>query len=288
MIKLLKINLISSLILLSQMGLAQIQMPAPSPWGKVIQNVGLAEISVEYSRPSLKGREIFGELLPYGEVWRTGANAATLFTVSENIRLEGKEIPKGSYAVFSIPGEEEWTIILSKDIQAWGEGAYDASNDLVRFTVQPTTPEEEVETLTFAFEELGFNTADLTLAWENTKVTMAIETEAEKQVMTQIQEALNPSVDAGTFFQAANFYYQTNRDLKQALEWIDKAVELYEKENRNVYWVVHTKAKIEAELGKYKAAIATAQKAKSMAEKGNNQHYVKLNEDAIAEWKKNN
>jgi tetratricopeptide (TPR) repeat protein len=283
--KSIKVVLLICLTSFFNLSMAQLKMPAPSPLARIEQAVGLAQVNIEYSRPGVKDRKIFGGMLPYGELWRTGANAASKITFSEAVIIEGQEVPAGSYAIFSIPGKEEWTIILNKDLNAWGEGAYDQSKDQVRFKAKPKTLGHHVENLTFTFDELTLTGGKVILMWEKTMVEFPLETKAEEQVMAQIDKAMNPSVDANTYFQSATFYWQTGKDLNQALEWINTAVTEFEKQNRKVYWVYHTKANIEAELGKLNEALKTAEKSKAMADEAGNQHYVRLNEKLIEQVK---
>lgn len=258
---------------------AQLDIPRPSPLGSVTQAVGLNEITIEYSRPSVKGRVIFGDLVPYGKLWRTGANSATKLTLKDDAQIEGVAVPKGEYSLFTIPGQTEWTIILNKDPKA-SVNEYDQTKDMARFTVKPVKVAEKVETFTITVSNVEMAGATVDLAWENTKVSFKMTTEVDSKVMKQIDEAMK-GIPAMTYYRAAQYYYDTNKDLNKALEWVNKSLE-----SMQTFWMLHQKAKIQAALGDYKGAIATANKSKELAVKENNNDYIALNDKAIAEWSK--
>ncbi len=253
-------------------------MPQASPTAKLSQRIGLTDVTVEYSRPSMKGRKIFGELVPYGEVWRTGANAATLITISTPARFEGKEVPAGTYALYSIPGKTEWTIILSGNTKLWGAVGYNEAEDIVRFNVKPGKTSQKYETMEINFVDMTDTGASLSIKWENSRVNFRIETEVDSIVMAEIkalvidQESNNP----GLYYQAANYYFTNNKDLNQAYEWIQRSVAEDPK-----YWTMHLKAKIELGLGKKKEALDSAAKSRDMAREAKNPDYVGLNERLI-------
>ena len=262
-----------------------IKMPAPSPAQKVEQAVGLGTITVDYSRPSMKGREIFGDLVPYGKLWRTGANASTKIKFSDDVTIEGNKVPAGEYALYTIPGKDEWTIIIHKNTKHWGDGGqdYKPEEDLVRFKVKPQQNPRKVESFTINFTNLTADGTDVEILWDRTMVPFTVKTDVDTRVMSQIdaQVAKNPNATPGLYAAAANYYFETNRDLKQAHEWMKKANEKDAK-----FWNLHTQAKIEAKMKNYKQAIKTAEKSMELAKAANNADYVSLNEKAIAEWKK--
>lgn len=257
---------------------AQISMPQPSPLGTISQKVGLTDISIAYSRPSAKGRKIFGDLVPYGELWRTGANKSVKFSISDSVTIGGKKIAKGDYSIFTIPGEKEWTIIINKGVDLNGTSGFNESDDAVRFVVTPTTTNPFTETFTFNFANLTTTSADVELMWETIKVTFKIEVSVDDKVMKNIDAALNPS--ANSYFGAARYYYETNRDTKQALIWINKSLEM----GGDKYWILRVKSLIQARLEDYKGAIETAEKSKALALADDDGTYVKMNEASIAEW----
>lgn len=253
----------------------QIQMPQASPSAKISQQVGLTQVNVEYSRPSTKGRKIFGELVPYGEVWRTGANGATIFTFSTDVIIGGKTVPAGKYALYSIPGKSEWTMVLSKNTQLWGAIGYNASDDLVRWTEPASKTSKKYESFEISFNNLQDNSADVSLKWEQTRVDFTISTEVDSIVMADIQKQVidAKSTNPALLYQAANYYFTTNKDLNLAYEWIKQSTD-----NDPKYWTMHLRAKIELALGKKTDALESASKSKAMAIENKNPDYVNLND----------
>ncbi|UJP64290.1 DUF2911 domain-containing protein [Mongoliitalea daihaiensis] len=256
----------------------QINMPQASPSAKISQKIGLTDVTIEYARPSMKGRKIFGELVPFGDVWRTGANAATLLTFSTDVSIENQPLPAGTYALYTIPGRDDWTIIISSNTKLWGAVGYNAEDDVLRATVKSGKTGQRYETMEFNFVDMTDNAASVAIKWENTRVSFRIETEVDQIVMDQIkaliidQEVTNP----GLYYQAANYYFTNKKDLKMAYDWISKSVEADPK-----YWTMHLKAKIEAELGLKSEAIQSATSSMAMAKEAKNPDYVGLNERLI-------
>ncbi|WP_448519041.1 DUF2911 domain-containing protein [Rhodoflexus sp.] len=259
---------------------AQLNIPQPSPAAKITQTLGLGEVTVAYSRPLVKGRTIFGDLVPYGALWRTGANAATRFTFTDEVMIGGKTLPKGDYSLFTIPGQNSWVVIFNKNANA-STGSYKAEEDAVRFEVKPETLPTPVESFTINFADVKTNSAVVEIMWDRTAVRFPIQTEVDSKVMAQIQRALDPKRDAGLFFQIASYLYDNDKDVVQAYDLISKSVDM-----NPLFWTVHLKAKIEYKLGKFKEAIATAERSLAMAKEANNSDYVRLNEKLIAEAKK--
>lgn len=261
---------------------AQVKTPAASPSAKVIQTVGMTEVEIAYSRPSMRGREIFGGLVPFDKVWRTGANASTKISFDKDVSIAGNDLKKGTYALYTIPGKDEWTIIIHNNITHWGSGGYKVEEDAFRFTVKPTTLSNAVETFTVDVSDLGLGTANINISWDKTKVSFAIDTKVDAQVANSIEKTLSgPSMN--DYYQAAAYNLMADKDLEQALEWITLAME---KGGDEKFWMVRRKALIEAKLGKYKAAVASAKLSLKLAEKAGNSDYVRMNEDSIKEWKK--
>lgn len=256
---------------------AQISMPQPSPLSTVTQKVGLNDVTIVYSRPSAKDRKVFGDLVPYGQLWRTGANRSVKFTVSDSTTVGGKKIGKGDYSIFTIPNEKEWTIIINKGVDLSGTNGYKESDDIVRFNA-PVQKISKVETFTFNFANLTNTSADIEIMWDEVKVAFKIEVTVDDKVMKNIDAALNPS--ANTYFSAARYYYETERDSKQALTWINKSLEI----GGDKYWILRTKSLIQARLEDYKGAIETANKSLTLAKADEDGSYVKMNEASIAEW----
>lgn len=274
----------AALTLSSTSAVAQLAMPAPSPLGTVTQRVGLTDMTVTYSRPSVKGRKIFGEVVGYGKGWRTGANNATVISFKDEVTIEGIKVPAGEYALYTIPNENEWTVVLNKNTKAGGNVSdYKETEDVARFKVKPTKTDDRTETFTINFADLTPSTANVELLWDKTSVKFKVASEVESKVMAQIQEKVinGKDVAPGMYASAAVYYFENNKDNKQALEWIKKANEKDPK-----FWNLHTQAKIEAKNKDYKNAIKTAEKSKEMAKAAKNDDYVRMNDEKIAEWKK--
>jgi len=279
--------LLSSLVLASGLVftcglLAQtpkVDFPAASPACTLKQHVGLTDIEIVYSRPGVKGRPIFDGLVPYGQVWRTGANNATKITFSTPVKLNGAEIPAGTYALFTIPGETEWTIIISKDTTA-SIFNYNQTNDLVRVKATPVKLSQTIETFTIEFTDIRDESATLNLLWEKTLVPVKIEIELTGKLVPQIEAVMSAAEGRKPYYQAALFYYDHGQDLQKASKWIDAAIA-----DRETYYIVHLKAKILAKLGDKEGAIAAAKRSTELAIKAKDTGYVKLNEDLISSLK---
>ncbi|MCX7743969.1 MAG: DUF2911 domain-containing protein [Flavobacteriales bacterium] len=258
---------------------AQINIPQPSPLSTVSQKVGLVDVSITYSRPSAKGRKIFGELVPYDKLWRTGANMATKLTVSDSVKIAHFWVPKGEYAIFTVPGPMEWIVIISKQANLSGINGYQETEDVGRFKVKPVGT-LFTETFTINFANVTTKSAEIQMEWETTRISFPIVTEPDRVVMKNIELALN--IPGRNYYQAANYYYENDKDLNKALEWINMAIT----NNYERYWVLRVKSLIQAKLGDYKGAITTAERSIELAKKDNDEAYVKMNEESIKEWKK--
>lgn len=257
----------------------KLDFPAPSPVSTLKQRVGLTDIEIVYSRPGAKGRQIFGGVVPFGEVWRTGANSSTKISFSTAVKLNGAEIPAGKYALYTIPGENEWTVILSKDTSLNGAFGYSPTNDLVRFKATPAKLGEFVETFTVVINAIRDDSARLDLIWEKTVVPIRLELDLVSQLVPQIETAMAAPGEKKPYYQAAMFYYDHSQDLSKAKKWIEAAATANE-----TYYIVHLKAKILAKLGDKEGAIAAAKRSSELAVKaeGPKSGYVKLNEDLIS------
>jgi hypothetical protein len=254
-----------------------LNIPAPSPLQKIIQNFATSKISIEYSRPGVKGRSIFGELVPYDSVWRTGANAPTKITFGEEVQLEGKNVPAGIYALYMMPGKEQWTMILSKDTALWGAFGYKAGNDLMRVQLKPTTLPMSMETMTFLFSNVKPTACDVQLLWDKTMVSFHVTTEIDAKIMTQIDQAMKG--EKPPYWQAANYYFENGKDINKAYEWVNKAIAA----RPDAYFMMTAKAKMELKMGKTAEAITTAKQAMELARKENDNNYIAQNEKIIAE-----
>ncbi len=258
-----------------------LKTPAPSPLQTIKQNFGIGEVSLEYSRPSVKNRVIFGDVVPYGKMWRTGANASTKITIGEDTKIEGNAIPAGTYAIYTIPGAETWEIMFYKDLTLGGDVAsYKKENEVLRITEKVTQLPNKVETFTINFADITYSVCNVEMQWEKTRVAFTISTEVDAKIMKNIETVMAPN-DRRPYYNAASYYYDNNKDMKQALEWVNKATEL----TPDAYWVWHLKAKIQLKLKDAKGAIETAEKSKALALKDNDDAYVKNNDKLIAEAK---
>jgi hypothetical protein len=269
--------------LLAASGLhAEIKTAAPSPASKLDQVVGVTNFTVEYSRPSVKDREIYGDLVPFDELWRTGANAPTKVSFDSEITVGEKTVPAGDYVLFTIPGKDEWTVILSSDTEVANTGAYDEKNDVARVTVTPTALAEPVESFTIGFDNLRDDSATLFLDWANLRVPVPITIDTASLSAASIEAALNDqdSWTARDFANAAEFYSAQDMDLDQAVTWMKKATEM----NENAFWWQYGYAKLLAKQGNKEEAIAAAKKSIATAEKnpGGDSGYIQLNEELLA------
>ena len=255
-----------------------IKTPQPSPGQTIRQDFGISSVELNYSRPGIKGRKIFGDLVPYGKVWRTGANSATRIKFSDDVTIGGQALKAGEYAIYTVPGEKEWEVIINKGSVNWGTD-YKQEDDILRVKATPVNLNQPVETFTMQFANVKSNSTDLQIMWDKTLVAVPIATDVDKKVMADIDRIMNG--DNRPYFQAAMYYMETGRDLNQALAWFDKAIE----QNPNAYWVYHQKANAQAKLGKKQDAKTTAQKSMELAKTAKNDDYVKLNEKLIASLK---
>jgi len=262
----------------------KVDFPQASPTATLKQHIGLTDIEINYSRPSVKGRVIYGNIVPYGEVWRTGANASTKISFSTPVKLNGNAIPAGRYALFTIPGETEWTIIISKNTNGFGAFGYKPDEDLVRFKVTPVTlPDTSIETFAIEFNHIRDETALIDLAWEKTVVPIHLEVDVVSKVVSQIDAAIASTnkPQAQFYFQAATFYFNHDLDIKKALAWLDTGLA---DKPKIAFELLNLKAKILAKQGDKDGALAAAKESTDLAIKndGPNSSWIKLNNDVIA------
>ena len=255
--------------------------PAPSSTQTIIQDFGLGKITLTYSRPNVKGRKIFGYTEPYNAVWRTGANAATKITFTDDVTLEGHKVAAGTYGLFSIPGEDEWTIILSKTAKQWGAYDYNAADDYLRFTVKAVKIKENVETLTLQFTNVFPNSADLNLLWEHTALVIHLTTDIDARVMARIDSAMQTAKKP--YYDAIIYYWNNNKDMTKALPW---AQALQTAPGFPPMVVKLWLARVELRVGDKAAAIKAAQKGIAAAQIAKTPEYVRLNTEVLADAKK--
>lgn len=264
-------------------GFAQVKTPQPSPKAMVSQVVGMTDVAIDYSRPSAKGRTIFGDLVPFGKLWRTGANANSIVTFSDDVIIDGKALPKGKYALYTIPKADMWDVIFYKDTDNWGNPEnFDEAKVALKTTAKPQMLNIRQETFTIAMNNLDNNFGHLEISWEKTLVAVKVEVPTEKTALASIDKALNgPS--AADYYAAGTYYFQSNGDMKKALEYVDKALAM---NDAKTFWQLRQKSLIQAKLGDKKGAIETAKLSLAAAETAKNNDYVKMNRESIAEWSK--
>jgi len=278
---------ISGLVCAASAQAPKVDFPAASPACTLKQRVGLTDFEIVYSRPGAKGRTIFGGIVPYGQVWRTGANQATKITFNTPVKFEGTEIPAGTYALFTIPGEQEWTVILNKNSGQWGAYQYDEKADVARFKVTPVTLRDTmIETFAIEFNRIRDESALLDLVWDKTVVPIHVEVDVSSKVVPQIEAAMaSPDKKQPVFyFQAATFYYNHGLDLKKALAWVNTGLE---GNPQIAFELYHLKAQILAKQGNKEGAIAAAKQSSELAVKfeGPGSSFVKMNDDIISSLK---
>jgi hypothetical protein len=256
-----------------------LKMPPPSPPQTIKQDFGISSIELSYSRPGVKGRKVFGDLVPYGNVWRTGANSATTIDFADDVTIGGTKVPAGKYGLLSIPDKDSWTIIITKQLDVTNPTSYKQESDVVRENAKPMTLKDKMETFTMQFANVKPSTCELQIMWENTAVVLPISSDVETVVMKQIDDAMNK--DNRPYFQAALYYLNNGKDLNQAVAWFDKAIA----QQPDGYWIYHQKANALAKLGKKDEAKATAQKSMDMAKEAKNDDYVRLNEKLLEQLK---
>lgn len=257
-----------------------LKMPQASSSQTIIQNFGLGKITLNYSRPNVKGRKIFGGLEPYGAVWRTGANSATLISFTEPVKINGKELPAGEYGLFTIPGKDEWTVIFNKGAKQWGAYEYKEAEDVLRVKVKTTKLKGKVETFTIQFANVYPTTAQLQLMWEDTAVSVDLSTEVDATVMASIDEAMKG--EKKPYFAAAQYYYSNGKDLNKALEWINAA----EAADSKAPWIKLWKGRIQLKMGDKAGAATTAAAGLQAATEMKNQEYIRLHTELLSEAKK--
>lgn len=263
---------------------AQLKTPQSSPKTTIVQSVGLTDVEINYSRPSARGRVVFGNLIPFGKVWRTGANENTTVSFSDDVVIDGKTLKKGKYSLYSIPKIESWEIIFYKTTDNWGNPTeWKEENVALRATVKPETINKSVETFTIGISALDNNFAFLEIYWENSYAALKFEVPTQQKAIANIDKVLAGPA-AADYFSAAQFLFQSNGDNAKALVYVNKALDMSEDKP---FWYNRLKSLIQAKLGDKKGAIETAKLSLAAAEMANNQDYVKMNKESIAEWSKN-
>lgn len=274
-----KLFFAATIIMAASVCNAQIKFPAPSPGQTIKQDFGIGAIELTYSRPSAKGRKVFGDLVPFDKMWRTGANAATKMYFSEPVEIGDKKLDTGSYVLYTIPGKDNWEIIINKGLTNWGIDGYKEAEDVVRFKAEPVKMKSPVETFTMQFANVKPESCELHIMWQKTAVAFPIKTSIKDKLRAQIEAAL--LTEKKPYWQAAQFYNEYDKNLGKALENVTKAAEA----NDKAFWILLYKAKIQKELGDAEGAIASAKKSMALAKEAKNDDYVKMNEALLKELK---
>lgn len=262
---------------------AQVKTPQASPKSTTTQVVGLTNVEIVYSRPSAKGRDVFNNLVPFGKLWRTGANENTTITFSDDVVIDGKTLPKGKYALYTTPRADNWEIVFYSDTNNWGNPeTWDETKVALRTNAKPEMLGRNVESLTIGINNLDHNYAYLEISWEKTLVAIKFEVPTQKTAMASIDKAL-AGPTAGDYYASAQYLFQSNGDTSKALIYSNKALEM---SKDKPFYYYRLKSLIQAKNGDKKGAIETAKISLAGAEAVKNQDYVKMNKDSIAEWSK--
>ena len=261
---------------------AQIKTPQPSPFQKLEQTVGLTEVTLEYSRPGVKGRSVFGDLVPYNEIWRTGANSRTKITFSTDVTIGDKALKKGTYAIFTKPSETYWNVYFYTDFAGNGTPQnWDTSKVALEMTAKVEQMPVNIETFTITLDDVTNNSAVIGFLWEKTYVGVRFETPTDKMVTAQI-DAVMSGPSANDMYAAAVYYLQSDKDIQQAQIWIDKAVAMTSEAPK--FWILRQQSLIHAKAGNKKSAISAAKQSLKYAKISGNQNYIKMNKDSLVEW----
>lgn len=260
---------------------AQLQTPAPSPYQKIEQTIGLTDVTLEYSRPSMKGRTIYGGLVPYDKIWRTGANANTKISFSNAVEVGGTKLAPGTYAIYTKPGAQSWEVYFYSDANNWGTPQkWDDSKVAAKLKAQIFPMPMEVQTFTMTFDDITNNSANLGIIWENLYVAVPIKFYTDQHVSASIDEVMSgPS--ANDYYSAAVYYLESGKDISKAKKWIDKAIEMREEP---AFWYHRQQSLIYAKSGDKSGAIKAAKKSLELAQKAGNDDYIALNSKSLKEW----
>lgn len=262
---------------------SQLDHPKASPAATVTQEVGFTTIGIDYSRPAARGRKIFGDLVPYGRIWRVGANASTKITVDFEIQVMGNKLPVGTYALYAFPEEDEWEIVFHKNITYWGDGRkeYNAEEDVFRIALKPEESSAYHENFLIAFDSITHDSASLNLYWAHTKISIPMTVNTHELMEQKIEERLSHQAKPQTYYEAARYYVEQDINHETALVYLKNAIEL----GGDTYYFHRVKSLSEAELGDYKAAIKSAEKSLELAEKQGKDEFVRMNQKNIDLWK---
>jgi len=261
---------------------AQITHPKASPFSEIVQEVGLAKLSVAYSRPAVKGRKIFGELVPYGRIWRAGANESSKFTTSTELSIMGNKLPEGTYALYAFPAADRWEIVFHRNISHWGDGRkdYDPGEDAFRITLVPEKMSYLQENLLITFDRIDHNSANMQWVWEYTRITIPILVPTDRLMLEEIEKRINVNPNAQTYYEAARYFQEQGTEYVRALEYLNKAIAL----GGDTYYFYRVKSLVEAGLGNFEAAVNSAKKSLILAQQEDKDEFVRMNKKNIALW----
>ncbi|MEO6730461.1 MAG: DUF2911 domain-containing protein [Ferruginibacter sp.] len=271
---------IAFVLFITHHGQSQVKLPSPSPVQTIKQEFGLGSIELTYSRPSAKNRRVFGDLVPYGKLWRTGANASTKITFSDPVEINGRRLDSGTYVLYTIPGEESWEVIINKGIKNVGIEGYKESEDVARFKVEPIKTKVKTESFTMQFADIKPESCELHLIWEKKQVGVLITVNVKEKLRTQINAAM--ATDKKPYWEAAQFYYEYDKNLSKALDNVNRAVEV----NPKAFWMMLYKAKIQQEMGDNAGALQSSASSLALSKEAKNEDYVKMNEKLQKDLKK--
>lgn len=272
-------------------GYSQINHPKASPFSRIEQEMGLSKITIEYSRPAVSGRVIFGNqsngqegLVPYGRIWRVGANESTKITVNSEIEIMENILPKGTYALYAFPQLDSWEVVFHKNTSHWGDGrkAYDPNEDVFRITVVPEKTTSFQENFLITFDDVDHDSTNMVWLWEHTKITVPITVDTDALMQEEIVKQIKENPTAQTYYEAARYFQEQEKEYPRALEYLNKAIEL----GGDTYYFYRVKSLVEAALGDYKAAIGSAQKSLKSANAEDKDEFVRMNQKNINAWKK--
>lgn len=272
------LGVLAAMIAAPVIATAQVKLPPASSTQTITQGLGITTATLTYQRPNANNRKVFGGLVPLDEPWRTGANNIPILTTEGTLTIGGHALPAGTYGLVTIPRNNEWTVIVSKNAKQWGTYTYKQDEDLFRFNVKPQQTANFVETFTIDFSDVTTTSAYLNMAWENTQIRIPIEFDQDREIMASIDAAMQSS---GTkpYFQAAQYYFLNNKDINKAVEWVNEA----SKANPDAVHIYYWKARIQLKAGDKSGAIATAQEGVDRATKAGNHEYIKLNTQVLEE-----
>lgn len=274
--------LLIAVFAMSFCGYSQIQTPQPSPFSKIEQKVGLTDVTLEFSRPNMRNRTIFGDLVPYGKVWRTGANSRTKITFSDDVKVDGTTLKAGTYAIFTIPNKESWEVIFYTEHAGGGAPQeLDDTKVAARVKAEVYPMPMKIETFTMTFDDLTNDSAVLGMLWEETYVGVQFTVPTADKAMASIESVMAGEPKSNDYYSAAVYYFQEGKDIKKAKEWIDKAISMSEKP---AFWQLRQQSLIYAKAGDKKGAIEAAKKSLAGAEDAKNDDYIKMNKDSLKEW----